>query len=132
MEAKWISERLYQQLDCLFQSSGLRVRWRLFYAASANDSLMTKVIFFVSRSPSPVLPYPAPPSSDHHIYTSYLAEIVCVAFGLFFVFSVKQAPDRKMRNFKKSVQKPVVVIGRRLSIASSKTSRSTQQVCKCV
>lgn len=50
-------------------------------------------------------------------------EIVCVGFGLFFVFSVKQAPDRKMRNWRKSVQKPVVIMRDRLSIGTSNTSQ---------
>lgn len=43
-------------------------------------------------------------------------------FGLFFVFSVKQAPDRKMRSFGKSVRKPVRVVQERLSILSARSS----------
>lgn len=50
-------------------------------------------------------------------------QLVCVGFGLFFVFSEKQAPDRKMRNFEKTVKKPAVIIGRRLSATSSRSSQ---------
>lgn len=37
-----------------------------------------------------------------------------IGFGLLFVFSEKQLPDRKIRNFKKTMVKPVTVISLRL------------------
>ncbi|CAN0019989.1 unnamed protein product [Scytosiphon promiscuus] len=51
-------------------------------------------------------------------------QFVVVGFGLFFVFSEKQAPDKKMRNFKKSVAKPASIVNRRLSSFSSRGSIS--------
>lgn len=57
------------------------------------------------------------------------AEFVVTGFGLFFVFSVKQAPDRKMRNFRKSVAKPAVIVNKRLSSISSRTSNAVWQIC---
>lgn len=50
-------------------------------------------------------------------------QIICVGFGAFFVFSVKQAPDRKLRNLEKSVRTPALLIGRRLSTTSSRISQ---------
>lgn len=49
-----------------------------------------------------------------------LAEFVVIGFGLFFVFSEKQPPDKKIRNFKKTVAKPASLVTRRLSSASSR------------
>ncbi|CAM9479217.1 unnamed protein product [Pylaiella littoralis] len=49
-------------------------------------------------------------------------QFVVIAFGLFFVFSEKQAPDKKMRNFRKSVTKPVSIIGRRFSSVSREST----------
>ncbi|CAM9385471.1 unnamed protein product [Scytosiphon promiscuus] len=51
-------------------------------------------------------------------------QFVVVGFGLFFVFSEKQAPDKKMRNFKKSVAKPATIVSRRFSSFSSRGSTS--------
>ncbi|CAM9629075.1 unnamed protein product, partial [Hapterophycus canaliculatus] len=45
-------------------------------------------------------------------------QFMVTGFGLFFVFSVKQAPDRKIRNFRKSVTK----VTRPFSSLSSRTS----------
>lgn len=50
------------------------------------------------------------------------AEIVSIIFGLFFVFSEKQIPGLKMRNFKKTMNKsvkPIRVVRDRLSVACS-------------
>ncbi|CAM9783741.1 unnamed protein product [Ectocarpus sp. 6 AP-2014] len=47
-------------------------------------------------------------------------QFVVIAFGLFFVFSEKQLPDKKIRNFKKSVAKPASMVNRHLSSASSR------------
>ncbi|CAM9509105.1 unnamed protein product [Ectocarpus fasciculatus] len=47
-------------------------------------------------------------------------QFVVIAFGLFFVFSEKQLPDKKIRNFKKSVAKPASIVTRHLSSASSR------------
>ncbi|CAB1103504.1 unnamed protein product [Ectocarpus sp. CCAP 1310/34] len=47
-------------------------------------------------------------------------QFVVIAFGLFFVFSEKQLPDKKIRNFKKSVAKPASMVKRHLSSASSR------------
>lgn len=56
----------------------------------------------------------------------FVTEFVVTGFGVFFVFAVKQAPDRKMRSFKKSIPKPAV----RTSFMSSLKPRSSiQEVC---
>ncbi|CAN0057409.1 unnamed protein product [Scytosiphon promiscuus] len=49
-------------------------------------------------------------------------QFVATGFGLFFVFAEKQSPDRKMRNFKKSVVKPAVVAHKRWSSLSIRAS----------
>eukprot|EP00752_Nemacystus_decipiens_P002624 g2457.t1 len=49
-------------------------------------------------------------------------QFVVTGFGLFFVFSVKQAPDLKIRNFKKTIAKPAVIVNRRLSSISGRSS----------
>lgn len=54
-------------------------------------------------------------------------EYVVIGFGLFFVFREKQLPEYKLRNFKKTAQKPISA-ARRLSSISSKAS-STQVLC---
>lgn len=51
-------------------------------------------------------------------------EFVVTGFGLFFVFSVKQAPDLKIRNFRKSIAKPAVIVNKRLSSLSGRTSNT--------
>ncbi|CAM9296241.1 unnamed protein product, partial [Hapterophycus canaliculatus] len=51
-------------------------------------------------------------------------QFVVVGFGLFFVFSEKQTPDKKIRNFKKSIIKPASIVGRHLSSVSSRGSTS--------
>ena len=48
------------------------------------------------------------------------AEFVVIGFGLFFVFSEKQLPDKKMRNFRKTVVKPASIVNKRLSSVSSR------------
>lgn len=53
---------------------------------------------------------------------SIFAEFVVIAFGLFFVFSEKQPPDKKMRNFRKTVVKPASIVTRRFSSISSRGS----------
>ena len=58
--------------------------------------------------------------------SSAAAEFVVTGFGLFFVFSVKQAPDLKIRNFKKSMVKPVVMVNRRLSSLSARMSNTVR------
>ncbi|CAM9879744.1 unnamed protein product [Ectocarpus sp. 12 AP-2014] len=55
-------------------------------------------------------------------------QFVVTGFGLFFVFSVKQSPDRKMRNFRKSVTKPASMVNKRLSTLSSRSSTSNQDI----
>ncbi|CAM9891659.1 unnamed protein product [Scytosiphon promiscuus] len=55
-------------------------------------------------------------------------QFVVTGFGLFFVYSVKQSPDRKIRNFRKSVVKPGVVIQKRLSSLSSRTSNQDVEI----
>ena len=55
-------------------------------------------------------------------------EFVVIGFGTFFVFSEKQAPDRKMRIFYKTVAKPAAAFNKRLSSTSSSPS---QQVSIC-
>ncbi|CAN0142378.1 unnamed protein product [Pylaiella littoralis] len=49
-------------------------------------------------------------------------QFVVIAFGLFFVFSEKQAPDKKIRNFRKSVAKPASIVGRRFSSVSREST----------
>ena len=51
--------------------------------------------------------------------TCLRSEFVVIAFGLFFVFSEKQPPGKKMRNFKKTVVKPASIVTRRFSSVSS-------------
>lgn len=51
-------------------------------------------------------------------------EFVVVGFGLFFVFAEKQAPEYKLRNFRKTVTKPITS-AQRWSKISARTS-STQ------
>ncbi|CAN0042092.1 unnamed protein product [Ascophyllum nodosum] len=53
-------------------------------------------------------------------------QFVVIAFGLFFVFAEKQAPEFKLRNFRKTATKPIS-IAHRLSTISSRNS-STQGV----
>ncbi|CAM9275351.1 unnamed protein product [Ectocarpus fasciculatus] len=57
-------------------------------------------------------------------------QFVVTGFGLFFVFSEKQSPDRKMRNFRKSIGKPAEVVNKRLSSlnANSRSSNQNQDV----
>ena len=52
------------------------------------------------------------------------AEFVVIGFGMFFVFSEKQAPDKKMRNFRKTVTKPASVV-KRMSSTNSRGSITT-------
>eukprot|EP00904_Undaria_pinnatifida_P011278 jgi/Undpi1/7280/HiC_scaffold_22.g09753.m1 len=55
-------------------------------------------------------------------------QFVVMAFGVFFIFSEKQPPDKKMRNFHDTVMTPATTINRRLSsITLPKSSRSSQQ-----
>ncbi|CAB1105968.1 unnamed protein product [Ectocarpus sp. CCAP 1310/34] len=75
------------------------------------------------RSKEEVSPWFAlPPFKDS------AAEFVVTGFGLFFVFSVKQSPDRKMRNFRKSVTKPASIVNKRLSTLGSRSSTSNQDI----
>ena len=53
------------------------------------------------------------------------AEFVVIGFGMFFVFSEKQAPDKKMRNFRKTVTKPASVVTKRMSSTNSRGSITT-------
>ncbi|CAN0024019.1 unnamed protein product, partial [Ectocarpus sp. 12 AP-2014] len=57
-------------------------------------------------------------------------QFVVTGFGLFFVFSEKQSPDRKMRNFRKSIGKPAEFANKRLSSlnTSSRSSNHNQDV----
>ncbi|CBJ30297.1 E3 ubiquitin-protein ligase, putative [Ectocarpus siliculosus] len=55
-------------------------------------------------------------------------QFVVTGFGLFFVYSVKQSPDRKMRNFRKSVTKPASIVNKRLSTLGSRSSISNQDI----
>eukprot|EP00904_Undaria_pinnatifida_P011273 jgi/Undpi1/7276/HiC_scaffold_22.g09749.m1 len=55
-------------------------------------------------------------------------QFVVIGFGIFFVFSEKQAPDRKMRNFYKTVAKPAVTINKRLSSISSRSSSTDYEI----
>ncbi|CAM9891591.1 unnamed protein product [Scytosiphon promiscuus] len=55
-------------------------------------------------------------------------QFVVTGFGLFFVFSEKQSPDRKMRNFRKSIAKPAIVVNNRLSFLSSRSSNQDVDV----
>ncbi|CBJ30298.1 similar to neural precursor cell expressed, developmentally down-regulated 4-like [Ectocarpus siliculosus] len=55
-------------------------------------------------------------------------QFVVTGFGLFFVFSEKQSPDRKMRNFRKSIGKPAEFANKRLSILNTSSRSSNQDV----
>eukprot|EP00903_Cladosiphon_okamuranus_P010878 g10275.t1 len=48
-------------------------------------------------------------------------QFVVIGFGMFFVFAEKQAPDKKMRNFRKTLAKPAIAT-RRFSSLSSRGS----------
>lgn len=55
-----------------------------------------------------------------------MAEFVVIAFGLFFVFSEKQLPDKKIRNIRKTlIIKPASFISRRLSSSSTISVRAS-------
>ena len=50
-----------------------------------------------------------------------------IGFGLFFVFAEKQAPEFKLRNFKKTATKPMSIAHRLSSISSRNSSTQVRQ-----